>query len=83
MIMTPSAPNRRNFLKQSLALSALSAAPAAAGVKREPGTRMRLALNAYSFDKPLRDGSMTLFDVIEQHSQHLVQLNRLIQLREH
>ena len=27
--------------------------------------------------------SNTLFDVIEQHGQHLVQLNRLIQLREH
>jgi sugar phosphate isomerase/epimerase len=72
--MTSSASNRRNFLKQSLALSAFAASPALAEgrVKREPGTRMRLALNAYSFDKPLRDGSMTLFDVIQFCAQHRV-----------
>ena len=66
--------NRRSFLKQSLALSALSASPALAQgrIKREPGTRMRLALNAYSFDKPLRDGSMTLFDVIKFCAQNRV-----------
>ena len=67
--MTPSAFNRRNFLKLSMALSP---ATALGGVKREPGTRMRLALNAYSFDKPLRDGSMTLFDVIQFCAQQRV-----------
>ena len=46
--MTTFESNRRNFLKQSLALSALSATPALAlgGVKREPGTRLRLASSA-------------------------------------
>jgi sugar phosphate isomerase/epimerase len=65
--MTSISSNRRSFLKQSLALSALSVSPllAQGRIKREPGTRMRLALNAYSFDKPLRNGSMTLFDVIK------------------
>lgn len=33
-------------------------------VSREPGGRIRLGLNAFSFDKPLRDGSMTLEDVV-------------------
>ena len=72
--MTSSASNRRNFLKQSLALSAFAATPALAQgrVKREPGTRMRLALNAYSFDRPLRDGSMTLFEVIQFCAQQRV-----------
>ena len=66
-------PNRRDFLKSSIALSALSASPALAGrIKREPGTRMRLALNAYSFNKPLTDGSMTLFDVIQFCAQNRV-----------
>jgi len=66
--------NRRNFLRQSLAAAAFSATPAlaAARVKREKGTRLRLALNAYSFNKPLMDGKMTLFDVVEFCAQHNV-----------
>ena len=39
---------------------------------REPGVRLRLALNAYSFDKPLRAGIMTLHDVVTFCAQHRV-----------
>jgi sugar phosphate isomerase/epimerase len=62
-----SASNRRSFLTQSLAAAAIAASPASAAnrIQRQNGTRMRLALNAYSFNKPLMDGTMTLFDVVE------------------
>ena len=59
---------RRSFLAGSLGLAAASAAP----VKREPGVKIKLALNAYSFDKPLRAGTMTLDDVIQFCAQHRV-----------
>ncbi len=50
---------RRAFL-----LSA-AAASATAGVKRlTPGTRIRIGLNAYSFNKPLLDGTMTIPGVL-------------------
>jgi sugar phosphate isomerase/epimerase len=54
--------NRRNFL---LASSALAAPPAVAQVKRQGGTHVRIGLNAYSFNRPLTDGSMKLDDVID------------------
>ncbi len=38
--------------------------------KRVPGSRVRLSLNAYSFNQPLRDGQMTLFDVVDYCAQH-------------
>jgi sugar phosphate isomerase/epimerase len=62
---------RRNFLNQSLGLAAVSATstlPAAAAVgevARRSGTRIKIGLNAYSFNAPLRDGSMTLDDMID------------------
>lgn len=50
--------NRRHFLAAPLA--------AAAGtVSRRPGTRIRVGLNAYSFNRPLTEGKMTLNDVID------------------
>lgn len=34
-------------------------------VTRMPGTRVRIGLNAYSFNQPLRGGEMTLMDVVD------------------
>ena len=61
---------RRTFFTQSLALATAAAAPA--GVPREPGVKLKLALNAYSFDKPLMAGTMTLDDVVHFCAQHRV-----------
>src|SRR6516165_4324967 len=63
--------NRRGFLTGSLSLAA-SSTLAEARVMREPGVKLRLALNAYSFDKPLRAGTMTLEDVVHFCAQHRV-----------
>jgi sugar phosphate isomerase/epimerase len=62
-------PNRRNFFTQS---AAFAASTALAGVPREPGVKLKLALNAYSFDKPLMAHTMTLDDVIHFCAQHRV-----------
>src|SRR4051812_29284842 len=64
--------HRREFLTRSVGLAAALAASADAKVVREPGVKLKLALNAYSFDKPLREGSMTLEDVIVFCAQHRV-----------
>jgi len=60
---------RRGFLGRSIALAALVARPgtavAAGEVKRRAGTRIKVALNAYSFNRPLMAGEMTPDDVIE------------------
>ena len=51
--------SRRGFLHQSIGVAAASAAFASeAKVTRERGTKLKLSLNAYSFDKPLRAGTM-------------------------
>jgi len=60
---------RRNFFSTSLACAATAAL---AGVPREPGVKLKLALNAYSFDKPLMAHTMTLDDVIHFCAQHRV-----------
>ncbi len=65
--------NRRKLLTQSIGLAAASAtfsvrpdtAFAQGKVSRKSGSRIKLGLNAYSFDKPLRDGSMTYDDVVQ------------------
>jgi sugar phosphate isomerase/epimerase len=62
---------RRHFFTQSIALAAASSAQAA-GVPREPGVKLKLALNAYSFDKPLMAHTMTLDDVVHFCAQHRV-----------
>ena len=61
--------DRRNFLTGSasfVAAAAISAPANAAptGVARESGVKLKLGLNAYSFDKLLRDGSLTLADAV-------------------
>src|SRR5260370_32622773 len=53
-------------------LAPATAAAAPTGVPREPGVKLKLALNAYSFDKPLMAGTMTLDDVVHFCAQHLV-----------
>src|SRR5579864_8081961 len=55
---------RRQFLTGSIGLAALSTAHANEKVMREPGVKLKLGLNAYSFDKQLRAGSMTLADAV-------------------
>ena len=57
--------NRRNFLTRTSALAAAAAIPAPAKVVRESGVKLKLGLNAFSFDKALRDGSMTLKNAVE------------------
>ncbi|HTB10796.1 MAG TPA: sugar phosphate isomerase/epimerase family protein [Bryobacteraceae bacterium] len=63
-------PTRRKFLTSSAALATTSLASAA--VPREPGVKLKLALNAYSFDKPLMAHTMTLDDVIHFCAQQRV-----------
>ena len=70
--------HRRRFLKRSLGLAAAPAAvflwpdtaTAQGKVARSAGSRVRVGLNGFSFDKPLRDGSMTLEDVVHYCAQH-------------
>jgi len=61
---------RRDFL----ALAAAGLAPATAlaqrKVPRDTGTRVRIGLNSYSFNAPLRAGEMTLEDVVHYCAQH-------------
>jgi sugar phosphate isomerase/epimerase len=63
---------RRQFIQRAAGFGALSAAGALAQrrVARNNGTGIRLALNAYSFNAPLRDGRMTLHDVVDYCSRH-------------
>ena len=64
---------RRSFLKESLSLAAFSAAPslgfgadlASGRVVRTPGIRLKIGLNAYSFDAPLRSGATTLEKLVD------------------
>lgn len=63
--------DRRNFLAAA-GLAAFSTARAEEKVSREPGVKLKLGLNAYSFDKQLKDGSMTLADAVHFCAQHNV-----------
>ncbi len=60
--------NRRNFLKWTAGLAAACAQPATAEaqgkVVRTAGTRVKLGLNAYSFNQPLMAGTLKLEDVV-------------------
>jgi sugar phosphate isomerase/epimerase len=64
---------RRQFLSAALGSAALAAsgtplagrAAAQGRVSRSSGTRVRLGLNAYSFNEPLRAGTMTLDAVVD------------------
>jgi sugar phosphate isomerase/epimerase len=60
----------------AVAASALAARPetalAAGEVKRRSGTKIKLALNSYSFNRPLMAGQMTLDDVIDYCAGHSI-----------
>jgi sugar phosphate isomerase/epimerase len=67
--------DRRKFLTRSAGLAAAAAIPAQgvaapAKVARESGVKLKLGLNAYSFDAALRAGSMTLADAVHFCAQH-------------
>ncbi len=61
--------DRRTFLACSAAIAAAttipaSALPASDAVAREAGVKLKLGLNAFSFDAALRRGTMTLADAV-------------------
>jgi sugar phosphate isomerase/epimerase len=65
---------RRNFLKTILASPTLATAgtlltaqqlQAKDKIKKAAGSKLRISLNAYSFNEPLRNGSMTLDDLLD------------------
>jgi sugar phosphate isomerase/epimerase len=61
--------DRRRFLSDSATLAALASISVPAFAKtetidREAGVKVKLGLNAYSFNKQLREGSMTLADTV-------------------
>ncbi len=56
--------NRRTFLTSSAGIAAAALPLSAKPVDRTSGVKLKLGLNAYSFDKPLRAGKMTLADAI-------------------
>jgi sugar phosphate isomerase/epimerase len=58
--------NRRSFL----ASAALAAAPLPAQVRRQPGTHLKIGLNAYSFNRALTAGIMKLPGVIDYCARH-------------
>ena len=69
--------NRRRFLSGSAGLAAMASLPASsfAGtetVAREAGVKLKLGLNAFSFDGLLRQGSMTLSDAVHFCAQQQV-----------
>lgn len=62
--------DRRRFLAASAGLAGAAAIPsstlsAANGVKRDDGVKLKLGLNAYSFNDALRSGAMTLADAVD------------------
>ncbi len=64
---------RRGFVAGSLAAGPAAAQPASkAKVVRQPGAAVRLALNAYSFNTPLRDKSITWDGVVDYCAQHSI-----------
>src|SRR5208283_2489492 len=69
--------NRRRFLSASAGLAAIASLSTSsfAGtetIAREAGVKLKLGLNAYSFDRLLRQGSMTLADAVHFCAQQQV-----------
>ena len=60
---------RRAFLAQTFALASAAAAPKGE-MQRLKGTHIKVGLNAYSFNRPLQAGQMTLDDVIDYCAKH-------------
>lgn len=61
--------NRRAFMGAGVG-AAFSVAQAQGPVERTAGSRIKLALNAYSFNRPLRSGEVTLYDLIDFCAEH-------------
>ena len=61
--------NRRHLLA---GLAAASPLFASREVTRQKGTRIKIGLNAYSFNKPLMAGTMKISDVIEYCAQQQI-----------
>ena len=69
---------RRKFLTRSIGIATISSAAglrtgaafAQGKVVRTSGTRVKIGLNAYSFNEPLRANTMTLADVVDYCAQH-------------
>jgi sugar phosphate isomerase/epimerase len=62
--------NRRKFLACSAGMAATAVVPSSAlsapdTISREAGVKLKLGLNAYSFNGPLKAGAMTLADVVD------------------
>jgi sugar phosphate isomerase/epimerase len=51
----------------------LPPAAEAQNLQRKAGTRLKIGLNAYSFNKPLMAGKMTLFDVLDYCAEHNIE----------
>jgi len=65
---------RRSFLAQSLGVTACAGIAAASGeIRRRSGTSVRVGLNAYSFNRPLMAGKMTLAEVIDYCAEHNIE----------
>jgi sugar phosphate isomerase/epimerase len=69
--------NRRRFLSGSAGLAAMATIPASSfasreTITREAGVKLKLGLNAFSFDGPLRKGAMTLADAVHFCAQQQV-----------
>jgi sugar phosphate isomerase/epimerase len=62
--------SRRALLQAAILAPASFAQPR---IARLPGTRLRLALNSYSFNAPLRDGSMNLSEVVRFCSMNAIE----------
>lgn len=63
--------DRRSVLKSLAGIAAFSGpALGQPKVTRNPGFRIQLALNAYSFNQPLRSGAMTLEDLVDYCARH-------------
>ena len=63
-------PNRRNFVKTLLAVPFMATAPnllasKTQSVNKKYGHKFKISLNVYSFNQPLRDGKIDLFDVLD------------------
>ena len=56
---------RRELLKSVAALSLLTAGPVLAGAGQGFGQRRKSSLNVYSFNRLLRGGTVTLFDLLD------------------
>jgi sugar phosphate isomerase/epimerase len=56
--------HRDESLTRAVSLGAAGGIPAPSRVAPESGVKLKLGLNTFSFDKPLREGSMTLTDAV-------------------